>query len=142
MSEHTDLDIEEITVHVEPHLAETKVRDQLADELLGHRYVCEQLGETGLKLATFDLLDKEGGPASRFRATIVDPDTGRQAVAHGQVGVLDEVTVSPSAIRPVPTDDEFDQAIELALRDEKFAELTQGPMSGHMSGCILWRQGS
>jgi len=126
MSEHTDLDIEEITVHVEPYLAETKVRDQLADELLGHRYVCEQLGETGLKLATFDLLDKEGGPASRFRATIVDPDTGRQAVAHGQVGVLDEVTVSPSAIRPVPTDDEFDQAIELALRDEKFAELTQG----------------
>lgn len=126
MSEHTDPEMQEVTVHVEPHLAETRVRDQVAAGLLGHRCVCEHLTGTGLRLATFDLLDKEGGPDSRFRATVVEPGTGRQVVAHGRVGALDEVTVRPTAVRPVPTEDEFHQAVELALRDERFAELTQG----------------
>lgn len=112
MSESTNA---ETVVHVDVH-DETDAAGRVSAELVGHRAVLAHLGDGPVRVERVELLDKDLATA-RFEAVVHDPGSCRSAHVTGRVDDLGSLVVRPSAYRPVTTQVEFDEAVEVALRD-------------------------
>ncbi|MDQ6733369.1 MAG: hypothetical protein M3Z35_04505 [Nitrospirota bacterium] len=110
---------QEFKIEIQPHDAENTAAARLADELVHHRAVSAHLQSTNPELATFELLDKDGGDEARFEAVIYDPDHCRSVRINGQVSDVGRATAHPIAHARLPRDEEFQRAVESVLRDDR-----------------------
>src|ERR671911_1396324 len=120
-NDHDDLQIE-----VEQFGPGPEVIDEGSQTVLDHPSVREQLRETRHRLLTVRLLQPavegkpdEPIPPDRYRATIYDYTNNRVVLATGSLDdVAGSLEVSVSGRQPIPTRDEFDEAVEVLLEDE------------------------
>lgn len=67
----------------------------------------------------FGLTDNE----ARFQATIYDYTNDRTLVAEGDLAGREAVTVREEAFQPIPSDEEFDEAVAILRNDSRFTSL-------------------
>ena len=101
-----------------------EVIDEVSQALSEHPSVQEHLSETRSRLLSVELLEPEGAAKAdglepdRYRATTYDYTNNRAILATGS---LDEIQgsmeVSESGHQPLPTREEFDEAIEILHQD-------------------------
>jgi hypothetical protein len=99
--------------------------DEVRRAALEHRSVRERLRGKRSRLLSVQLLEPSGRgkgdePAEpdRYRATIYDYDDNRVVVATGRLDDRDSVEVEQAGYQPLPTREEFDEAVEILLEDE------------------------
>jgi hypothetical protein len=99
--------------------------DEVRRAALEHRSVRERLRGKRSRLLSVQLLEPSGRgkgdePAEpdRYRATIYDYDDNRVVVATGRLDDRDSVEVEQAGYQPLPTGEEFDEAVEILLEDE------------------------
>src|ERR671911_1341651 len=120
-NDHDDLQIE-----VEQFGPGHEVIDEVSQTVLDHPSVREQLRETRHRLLTVRLLQPavegkpdEPIPPDRYRATIYDYTNNRVVLATGSLDdIQGPMEVSEAGYQPLPTREEFDEAIEVLLEDE------------------------
>ena len=116
---------QEVRVEVHPHDAETTAAARLADELVRHHAVRAHLPGSNLRLATFELLDKDAGDRARFEAVIFDPDDCRCVRVQGTMAEVGQATAHPLAHRQRPSDEDFQRAVESVLRHDALRLLVE-----------------
>ena len=79
----------------------------------------------GAKFRTiyFGLADNTADAAPRFQATVYDYTNDRTLVAEGDLAGREAVTVREEAFQPIPSDEEFDEAVSILKNDNRFASL-------------------
>ncbi len=99
--------------------------DEVRRAQLDHPQVRERLRRKRSRLLSVQLLVPAGrGKADepeepdRYRATFYDYDDNRVIVATGRLDDRESVEVSQAGYQPVPTSEEFDEAVEILLEDE------------------------
>jgi hypothetical protein len=103
----------------------------LIRSLVEHPKVQEHVARARHRLLALQPIDKGKATESadhpdRFRATIYDYTTNRTIFAEGHLDGPDNVSVSESALQPLPSDDEFDAAVKIVRGDERVgAALTE-----------------
>lgn len=77
----------------------------------------------GAKFRTiyFGLADNGPQGSNRFQATIYDYTNDRTLIAEGDLAGREAVTVREDSYQPIPSDEEFDEAVSILKRDERFA---------------------
>src|ERR687894_1127069 len=118
---HDDLQIE-----VEQFGPGPEVNEEVSKPVLDPPSVNEYLDGTRHRLLNVRLLDAEVEgkpdepmPPDRYRATIYDYTNNRAVVATGRLDdVRGSLEVSVAGRQPIPTRDEFDEAVEVLLEDE------------------------
>ncbi|MDQ4488670.1 hypothetical protein RBS60_00495 [Sinomonas sp. ASV486] len=90
--------------------------------LLEHPAVRAVLGDAELSVHNLELSDKDSDRAG-FEAVVHNARTCRSAHVSGRVDELESVSVRPSDFLLLASEDEYGQAVELALRDPRIAEL-------------------
>src|SRR5918992_498019 len=120
-NDHNDLQIE-----VEQFGPGPEVIDEVSRAALDHASVQEQLRETRHRLLSVQLLESpveekpdEPMPPDRYRATIYDYTNNRVVLATGSLDdIQGSLEVSEAGYQPLPTREEFDEAVEVLLEDE------------------------
>ncbi len=97
---------------------------QVRSKLVRHPRVRAHLNGEALQIHSFELLDKDIDEA-RFEALVHDPGSCRSVRVLGNVADLGSISVRPSSYRPLTTVAEFTEAVEIALRDSRVAELVE-----------------
>src|ERR687893_3015629 len=99
--------------------------DEVRRASLEHPAVQERLRGKRSRLLSVQLLEPVGrGKADeaedpdRYRATFYDYDDNRVVVATGRLDAGESVEVSQAGYQPLPTSEEFDEAVEIELEDE------------------------
>jgi hypothetical protein len=99
--------------------------DELRRASLEHPSVQERLRGKRNRLLSVQLLEPAGrgkaddpAPPDRYRATIYDYDVNRVVLATGRLDDRESVEVSQAGYQPLPTREEFDEAVEILLEDE------------------------
>jgi hypothetical protein len=79
----------------------------------------------GTKFRTiyFGLADTDAEAAPRFQATIYDYTNDRTLVAEGDLAGREAITVREEVFQPIPSDEEFDEAVSILKKDERFVSL-------------------
>lgn len=117
---------EELKVVVEAYEDELSERLQRRREVLvRHDRVREHLGAvdpSAVRVLGPVLLGRKHDESSPFVATLFDPRENRSVEVTGRLD-SDDVEVTPSEFRPLPTDDELGAALEVLRADREFAEL-------------------
>src|SRR5262249_54847697 len=100
----------------------------LGERVAKHRAVQALLGKTRHRLLRIDLidLDTEAKPAvpkppDAFRAVFCDYTTERTVFATGTLARPSNLEVTESAVQPLPSEEEFDEAARLVARHADFA---------------------
>jgi hypothetical protein len=125
MSESHGESTTDVRVEVEPHEVDRAILPQIRTDLVAHPRVREHLSGANLRIASFQVLDKDPGDDARFDAVVHDVDACRSVYVTGRLGNLDVATVRPSAHRPLPTEQEFTAAVEAVLHDQRLSELVE-----------------
>jgi hypothetical protein len=120
-NEHDDLQIK-----IERFGPGPEAIDEVSQAVLDHPPVREQLRETRHRLLSVELLksavqDKpdEPIPPDRYRATSYDYTNNRVVLATGSLdNIQGSMEVSEAGYQPLPTGEEFDEAVEVLLEDE------------------------
>jgi hypothetical protein len=102
--------------------------DEVSEAVVDHRSVQEYLDGTRHRLLSVRLLESGGegkpdepAPPDRYRATIYDYTNNRVVLATGRLDdIRGSLEVSVAGHQPLPTRDEFDEAVEILLEDEDF----------------------
>src|SRR5215208_1698426 len=123
MSENEQNDVR---IEIEPFGPGPEVNEEVSEAVLDHPSVQEYLDGTRHRLLSVRLLDAEVEgkpdepvPPDRYRATIYDYTNNRAVVATGSLDdVAGSLEVSVSGRQPIPTREEFDEAVEVLLEDE------------------------
>jgi hypothetical protein len=116
----------DVRIEIEPFGPGPAVNDEVSEAVLDHHSVQGYLDGTRHRLINVRLLDSEVEgkpeqpvPPDRYRATIYDYTNNRAVVATGRLDdVRGSMEVSVSGRQPLPTRDEFDEAVEVLLEDE------------------------
>jgi hypothetical protein len=119
-NEHDDLQIDVERVGQGPDDI-----DEIRRASLEHPAVRERLRGKRSRLLSVQLLEPSGrdkgdepaGP-DRYRATIFDYEDNEVVVATGSLDDRESVEVSRAGYQPLPTSEEFDEAVEILLEDE------------------------
>src|ERR687893_1080253 len=127
-NDHDDLQIE-----VEQFGPGPEVNDEVSEAVLDHPSVQEYLDGTRHRLLNVRLLDSEvegkpdePAPPDRYRATIYDYTNNRAVVASGRLDdVAGSLEVSVAGRQPIPTREEFDEAVEILHEDEDLGPAIQ-----------------
>jgi len=101
--------------------------DTIARNLLRLSEVKERLHNTQHRLLSIATVEPEvevkqsGAPSkpSHFRATIYDYTNDRTFLVDGRLGRLREVEITESASQPLPTQEEFEEAVQVLARDQQ-----------------------
>jgi hypothetical protein len=108
----------------------------LARSVTKHRAVVKFLGRSRNRLLSFEILDADferkparPTPPSRFRATFFDYTRNRTVYATGNIKRPSAVTVTESNLQPLPSQEEFDEAVSLLMKERELAGLLK---SGRM----------
>src|ERR671910_2842079 len=119
MTESNDL-----RVNIERAGPGPEVIDEVSRALSGHASVQEQLSETRSRLLSVELLNPEdadkadGLEPDRYRATTYDYTNNRVILTTGSLNdIQGSMEVSESGEQPLPTSEEFKEAIEILLED-------------------------
>src|SRR6266571_4369686 len=109
-----------------------KVR-ALAQAVTKHSAVQKLLARTRFRLLRVDLLDptSELKPArpqlpSRFRAIFFDYTNNRTVLATGRLAKPAALQVNQSALQPRPSQEEFDEAVGIVLKNPELGEALRG----------------
>src|SRR3712207_5597519 len=116
----------EVRIDIESFGPGPEVNDEVSEAVLDHPSVKEYLDGTRHRLLNVRLLDaevegkpEEPVPPDRYRATIYDYTNNRAVVATGRLDdVAGSLEVSVAGRQPIPTKDEFDEAVEVLREDE------------------------
>ena len=114
---------QDVSVTVERH-DPAPATDAVRTELVRHNRVIGHLGSDDLDVVGLELLDK-GLDNSRFEALVHHRGSCRTVRVTGRVDDLGAINVAPSAHRPLTTEAEFAEAVEIALRDPRVAALAE-----------------
>ncbi|HKH12980.1 MAG TPA: hypothetical protein VKA73_17700 [Rubrobacter sp.] len=128
MSEHADPQI-----RIEPFGPGQETTEEVSRAVLDHPLVREELGRARHRLLSVRFLespvDKPRGPAppDRYRATIYDYTNNRVVLATGSLDdVVGTLRVSEAGHQPLPTREEFDEAVEVLLEDGDLGPAIRG----------------
>jgi hypothetical protein len=108
--------------------------------LADHPLVRESLARTRSRLLSFEMLEPDpetktarAGPApSAYRATFYDYTNNRAILVDGDLDQPKRVRVSESGSQPLPTYEEFAEAVKLLMKDEKVgAALRDGQLKAY-----------
>src|SRR5215212_3993071 len=101
-----------------------EVIDEVSQALSEHASVQEQLSETRSRLLSVELLNPEGADKAdglepdRYRATTYDYTNNRVILTTGYLSdIQGSMEVSESGEQPLPTGEEFEEAVEILLED-------------------------
>ncbi|MFL6032480.1 MAG: hypothetical protein ACJ73Y_06895, partial [Rubrobacteraceae bacterium] len=116
----------DVRIEIEPFGPGPEVNEEVSEAVLDHPSVQEYLDGTRHRLLSVRLLDAEVEgkpdepvPPDRYRATIYDYTNNRAVVATGSLDdVAGSLEISVSGRQPIPTREEFDEAVEILLEDE------------------------
>ena len=108
----------DLNVEIEQWGPDVATLNAVSCSLLDHPQLQEYLADTSHRLLSFDVLDREQKTASprppgRFRATIYDYTNNRTLNAEGCLDEPDLLVVSESAAQPLPSNEEFEHAVNL-----------------------------
>ncbi|MCA1716655.1 MAG: hypothetical protein LC781_07270 [Actinobacteria bacterium] len=99
--------------------------DEARRASLEHSSVRERLRGKRNRLLSVQLLEPSGrgkahdpAPPDRYRATIYDYTDNRVVLATGRLDDREAVDVSQAGYQPLPTREEFDEAVEILLEDQ------------------------
>jgi len=119
MTEYND-----VQVNIEPVGLGPEVIDEVSQALSEHPSVQAQLSETRQRLLSVELLnpvdaDKADGlEPDRYRATTYDYTNNRVILTTGSLDdIQGSMEVSESGHQPLPTGEEFEEAVEILLED-------------------------
>ncbi len=119
-NEHDDLQIDVERVGPGPDAIDEVRRASLEDPS-----VQERLRGKRSRLLSVQLLEPDGKnegdepeEPDRYRTTIYDYDDNRVVVATGRLDDSGSVEVSQAGYQPLPSEEEFDEAVEILLEDE------------------------
>jgi hypothetical protein len=118
-NEHNDL-----RINVESFGRGPDIIDEVRRASLEHPSVRERLRGKRNRLLSVQLVEPAGrgkgdepAPPDRYRATIYDYDDNRVVVATGRLDDRESVEVLQAGYQPLPTREEFDEAVEILLED-------------------------
>jgi hypothetical protein len=119
MTEHSDMQI-----NIEPVGPGPEVIDEISQALSEHPSVQAQLSETRQRLLSIELLNPEGAGRAdglvpdRYRATTYDYTNNRVILTTGSLDdIQGSMEVSESGHQPLPTREEFEEAVEILYQD-------------------------
>src|ERR687894_2503503 len=119
MTEYND-----VQVNIEPVGLGPEVIDEVSRALSEHASVQERLNETRSRLLSVELLnpvdaDKPDGlEPDRYRATTYDYTNNRVILTSGSLNdIQGSMEVSESGDQPLPTGEEFEEAVEILHED-------------------------
>jgi Copper amine oxidase, enzyme domain len=124
---------ESLTVTLKPFGPTPEKIQSLAQSLPAHRVVQEELAGTRHRLLRIDLLDAPGDtksaspkPPERFQATFVDYTNNRTVFATGNLSETRTLKMTESALQPRPSEEEFQEAVSLVMRDTEVGPAARG----------------
>ena len=135
-TEETAPTTQELDVKFTPRGPDQTTIETFSRRVIEHASVQALLKRTRNRLLSFDLIEPEGETKSsriqpapnRFRATFYDYTNNRTVVAEGSLDNLRSLEVSDYGTQPLPTSEEFDEAVGLlrkhpelgrAIRDKR-----------------------
>src|SRR5919202_1742668 len=114
----------EVRVEIEPVGPGPKVIDEVSQALSNHPSVRAQLSETRQRLLSIELLNPVGAgrvdglEPYRYRATTYDYTNNQVILTTGSLDVTQgSMEVSESGPQPLPTREEFEEAVEILRED-------------------------
>lgn len=101
--------------------------DEIGDRLLRSAEVKKYLGKARHRLLSITALEREAElkqersplKPNRFRATIYDYTNNRALFVTGSLAQPRKVEITESASQPLPTQEEFDEAVQILSRDRQ-----------------------
>ena len=128
---------QELKLKIEPRGPDAGRIETFSRALTDHSLVKECLAKTRNRLLSFEFPErdpetKSARPApapSAYRATFYDYTNNRAIFVDGDIEQPKRVRVSESGTQPLPTYEEFAEAVKLLMKDEKFgAALRDGQL--------------
>src|SRR2546426_551292 len=118
----------ELALKFEPRGPDPARISTVSRALADHPAVQEFLAKTRNRLLTFELVEPEpeaksarpSPPPHLFRATFYDYTNNRTIFVDGDLNQPKRVKVSESSFQPLPSNEEFDAAVKLLLKDPNF----------------------
>ena len=117
-------DYNEVQVNIEAVGPGPEVIDEVSQALSEHPSVQEQLSETRSRLLSVELLNPvdagkpDGLEPDRYRTTTYDYTNNRVILTTGSLSdIQGSMEVSESGEQPLPTSEEFEEAVEILLAD-------------------------
>jgi hypothetical protein len=118
---------DDLQIQIEGFGPGPEATDEVSEAVLDHPSVREQLGEARHRLLTVRFLQPaveekpdEPMPPDRYRATIYDYTNNRVVLATGSLeDIQGSMELSEAGYQPLPTNEEFDEAVEVLLEDEE-----------------------
>src|SRR5215210_2039521 len=114
----------EVQVNIEPAGPGPEVLDEVSQALSEHASVQERLSETRSRLLSVELLnpqdadEADGLEPDRYRTTTYDYTNNRVILTTGSLSdIQGSMEVSESGDQPLPTSEEFEEAVEILLED-------------------------
>ncbi|HSQ24894.1 MAG TPA: hypothetical protein VLN44_10795, partial [Pyrinomonadaceae bacterium] len=116
---------DELKLKIEPRGPDQKRIDQVARALADHPSVQEFLAKTRNRMLSFELVEPEVEskparplpPPNLYRATFYDYTNNRTILVDGDLDQPRRVKVSESGIQPLPSYQEFEEAVKLLMQD-------------------------
>jgi hypothetical protein len=116
---------DELKLKIEPRGPDQNRIDQVARALADQASVQKFLAKTRNRMLSFELVEPEvetkparpSPPPTLYRATFYDYSNNRTILVDGDLKQPKRVAVSESGIQPLPSYQEFDEAVKLLLKD-------------------------
>jgi hypothetical protein len=122
-----------LTVTVQPFGPTPEKIQSLAQSIPRHQAVQKELSGTRSRLLRIDLLDRaeeaksaSPKPPDQFRATFVDYTNNRTLFATGDLSNTRALNVTESALQPRPSEEEFQEAVSLVMKDPELGQAVRG----------------
>lgn len=122
----------DLDVDIRPFGPDEGVLQEVSRRVLQGTSLRTMLGRRRVALLSVEALEPEGArkrarPArpNRFRATIFDYRENRSLFVYGTFEDVDAVEVEESGIQPLPSPDEFAQAVHLVQQDAELGSLVE-----------------
>ena len=114
-----------LRVRIEPLEARPHAIADNPQSLLQQRELRQELDGTKHRLLSFQTEDDDGDQPVRFKAAVYDYTNQRTLLAAGDPDDLGSVTFTDSTIQPLPTQEEFEEAIAVLKQDSALGEPIQ-----------------
>jgi hypothetical protein len=116
---------QELSLKITPQGPSPELLATVSRELLQHASLRSLTAKTRSRLLALELVEQEPetktakptAPSDRFRATIYDYTNNRAITAEGSLSNPRKLAVSESSRQPFPTDEEFDDAVKILIKD-------------------------
>jgi len=127
-----------LRVRIEPLEARPHAIADNPLSLLQQRDLRQELAGTKHRLLSFQTEDDDGDEPVRFKAAVYDYTNQRTLLAAGDPDDLGSVTFTDSTIQPLPTQEEFEEAIAVLKQDPRSASRSNLGRSPPIDRCLRW----